>query len=428
MAGGVTAPVAVCRDCFWWGEAVPDACPACGSPRLARHAELGRLAIGHVDCDAFYASVEKRDRPELADKPVIVGGGARGVVTTCCYIARRFGVRSAMPMFKARRLCPEAVIVPTNFPKYREESRRIMAVLRDLTPLVQPLSLDEAWLDLSGTERLHGGPPALALARSQARIERETGLTVSVGLAPNKFLAKIASDLDKPRGFTVIGAAEARAFLAPRPVGVLPGVGPAFARALAAAGHGLVGDLARAGPESLGRRFGESGRRLAQLALGEDDRRVDPHGERRSISAETTFDTDLSGAGPLEARLAPLCEKVARRARAADTAGRVVTLKLKAADFRIITRRRTLAAPTQTSAMLFATARAMLAAIAGAGRWRLIGVGLSDLARPDDGEGAGLFGGAPDRRLDAERAMDALRARFGESSVVSGRALDRRGR
>ena len=241
---------------LWRGETVARRCPSCASPRLVAHAELERLAIAHLDCDAFYASVEKRDRPELADQPVIVGGGVRGVVTTCCYIARTFGVRSAMPMFKARKLCPDAVIIKPDFAKYTAASRAIMASLRALTPLVQPLSLDEAWLDLSGTERLNGGPPAWQLARVQVEIERATGLTVSVGLASNKFLAKIASDLDKPRGFAVIGAQEAQSFLSARPVAILPGVGPALARSLEAAGFSKVGDLAAVAPKVLADRFG----------------------------------------------------------------------------------------------------------------------------------------------------------------------------
>ena len=187
----------LCRDCLRLGQGAARRCAACGSPRQVAHPELTRLAIAHLDCDAFYASVEKRDRPELADRPVIVGGGVRGVATTCCYIARTYGVRSAMPMFKALKLCPDAVVIKPDFAKYKAASRMIMEKLRALTPLVQPLSLDEAWLDLSGTERLNGGPPAWQLARVQQAIEAVTGLTVSVGLAPNKFLAKIASDLDK---------------------------------------------------------------------------------------------------------------------------------------------------------------------------------------------------------------------------------------
>ncbi|MBS0489510.1 MAG: DNA polymerase IV, partial [Proteobacteria bacterium] len=234
---------ALCRDCFRRGP-FERRCPACGSPRIVAHADLETLSIAHMDCDAFYASVEKRDDPSLRDQAVIVGGGKRGVVTTCCYIARISGVRSAMPMFKARQLCPQAVILKPDFTKYRTESRRIMEMVRDLTPLVQPLSLDEAWMDLSGTQRLHGAPPAETLARLQTRLEAEIGITVSIGLSANKFLAKIASDLDKPRGFSVIGAAEAQGFLASKPVGIIPGVGPAMVKALEGAGFSKVGDLA----------------------------------------------------------------------------------------------------------------------------------------------------------------------------------------
>ena len=263
---------ALCRDCLWTGvESTDRRCPRCRSPRMVRHEALGRLTIAHIDCDAFYASVEKRDRPDLRDRPVIVGGGKRGVVTTACYIARVSGVRSAMPMFKALKLCPQAVVIKPDFTKYRAESARIMSKLSALTPLVQPLSLDEAWLDLSGCERLHGATAAGVLARVQNEIETEVGITVSVGLSSNKFLAKIASDLDKPRGFSVIGGDEAQAFLAPRSVSILPGVGPAMARALEAVGWRTVGDLARADPKALSERFGAYGLRLVQLARGQVD-------------------------------------------------------------------------------------------------------------------------------------------------------------
>jgi DNA polymerase-4 len=386
------------------------------------HDELDSLSIAHMDCDAFYASVEKRDRPELRDAPVIVGGGKRGVVTTCCYIARISGVRSAMPMFKALRACPEAVVIKPDFAKYRHESRRIMELVGALTPLVQPLSLDEAWMDLSGTERLHGSTPAVTLARLQARIEAEVGITVSIGLAANKFLAKIASDLDKPRGFSVIGAAEAKAFLAPRPVGLLPGVGPAMVRSLEGAGLFTIGDIAAAEPKRLAGLFGAHGLRLHALAHGRDTRPVDPDQARKGISSETTFNDDLTDKASLEDRLAPLCEKVARQARAAGVAGRVVTLKLKTTDFRIVTRRRALPVPTQTARTLFSVARGLLGSEIDGRAFRLIGVGISELVDAGAVEGD-FFAGDERKALAEERTVDTIRARFGAAAVTSGRAL-----
>ena len=413
---------AFCRDCFWQGGQPHRRCPGCASPRMVAHEELDRLAIAHMDCDAFYASVEKRDRPELRDRPVIVGGGKRGVVTTCCYIARIFGVRSAMPMFKALKACPQAVVIKPDFFKYKAESRRILGMAAELTPLIQNLSLDEAWMDLNGTERLHGATPALTLAKLQARIEAETGLTVSIGLAANKFLAKIASDLDKPRGFSVIGAAEAEGFLAPRPVSILPGVGPAMAASLEKAGFRTIGALARADVRDLAARWGAHGLRLSELARGKDARPVDPAQERKGISAETTFEEDLVALGALEDKLAPLCEKVARQARAAGVAGRTVTLKLRGTDFRIVTRRRTLAIPTQTAKTLFATGRQLLAAEAGTRAWRLIGIGIAELVEAEAGADD-FFAGDERRARTNERTLDALRQRFGADAVTSGRIL-----
>lgn len=391
---------------------------------MANHAQLDSLSIAHMDCDAFYASVEKRDRPELRDLPVIVGGGVRGVVTTCCYIARINGVRSAMPMFKARKLCPQAVIIKPDFAKYRAASKDIMGRIAQLTPLVQPLSLDEAWIDLSGTERLNGGPPALQLARLQAEIERDIGITVSVGLAANKFLAKIASDLDKPRGFSVIGD-EAQAFLAARPVSILPGVGPAMVKSMQAAGYRTVGDLARAEVRTLADRFGSYGLRLHQLAHGQDARSVNPGEDRKGVSSETTFNTDIRSLSELEDELWPLCEKTARRCREAGVAGRAVVLKLKTADFRLLTRRRTVPVPVQTARGLFALGREMLARETGGEAYRLIGIGCAELVEAADA-GGDLFGAEEARVLSNEKALDALRARFGQDAVMTGRALRRR--
>ncbi len=416
---------AFCRDCFWQGATAVSRCPTCASPRMVAHAELGELSIAHMDCDAFYASVEKRDRPELRDKAVIVGGGKRGVVTTCCYIARIKGVRSAMPMFKALKLCPQAVVIKPDFTKYRAASRQILGLASELTPLVQNLSLDEAWMDLSGTERLHGAPPALTLARLQARLEVETGLTVSIGLASNKFLAKVASDLDKPRGFSVIGS-EAQAFLAAKPVGILPGVGPAMIAALDKAGYRKVGDLARADIKDLAERFGAQGLRLSALAHGRDSRAVNPSEARKGISAETTFNADLTALADLEDVLAGLCEKVARHARSDGHAGRVVTLKLRTTDFRIITRRRTIPVPTQTARTLFAVGRELLAKEATGKPYRLIGIGIAELveaaAVEDD-----FFGGDERRALAGEKTLDAIRARFGAGAVTSGRIFRAKG-
>jgi DNA polymerase-4 len=383
------------------------------------HQDLAGLAIAHMDCDAFYASVEKRDRPELRDVAVIVGGGKRGVVTTCCYIARIKGVRSAMPMFKALQLCPEAVVIKPDFAKYRAASKTILGMAGQLTPLIQNLSLDEAWMDLSGTERLHGAAPAITLAKLQARIEAETGLTVSIGLAPNKFLAKVASDLDKPRGFSVIGS-EAQAFLAPKPVGILPGVGPAMVASLEKAGFRTVGDLAGADVKELAERFGTHGLRLSRLAHGEDHRAVNPSEERKGISAETTFNEDLSALSDLEDVLAELSEKVARHARADGVAGRVVTLKLRTTDFRIHTRRRTIAVPTQTAKTLFAVGRDMLAKEATGKPYRLIGIGMAELIEAEAVEGD-FFAGDERRALAGEKTLDVLRARFGAGAVTSGR-------
>lgn len=412
----------VCRDCLASFGSRPARCERCGSPRIVGHVELDRLTIAHLDCDAFYASVEKRDRPELRDRPVIVGGQVRGVVTTACYIARLSGVRSAMPMFQARKLCPEAVIIPTDFRKYRAVSRQIFDKVRALTPLVQTLSLDEAWMDLAGTERLHGEANAVTLARLQLEIEREIGVTVSMGLAPNCFLAKIASDLDKPRGFAVIGAEEAARFLASRPVSILPGVGQVFARTLETGGFRTVGDLASSDPDDLFRRYGIHGGRLAKLARGEDSRPVDPGEERKSISAETTFSADLSRLVDLEDRLWPLCDKVARQARASELMGAVITLKLKRTDFRIFTRRRSLASPTQTARILFQEARQLLRPEARGQAYRLIGVGLSSLCEAADIEDD-FFSDAEARARRSESVVDGLRERFGAQALISARQL-----
>ncbi|MGH7028031.1 DNA polymerase IV [Brevundimonas sp.] len=416
---------AVCRDCLWTGDRKVERCLSCASRRVIAHDELGDLTIAHLDCDAFYASVEKRDRPELRDKPVIIGGGKRGVVSTACYVARLHGVGSAMPMFKALKACPDAVVIKPDFRKYVAESERIFGAVGKLTPLVQTLSLDEAWIDLSGTERLNGGPPAFQLIRLQKWIEDETGLTVSIGLAPNRFLAKIASEMDKPRGFSIIGAAEAKGLLASRPVNILPGVGPVFGRTLRSDGFATVGDLAAADVKDLIRRYGETGLRLYDLSHARDARPVRPDHDRRGMSAETTFNDDLTAAEDLEAELWPLCEKLASKARRDGVASRVVVLKLRKADFRIVTRRITLAEPVQTARVLFSAGRDLLKPELGE-PYRLIGIGLAEIAEAGAAP-AGLFATAETRALKTETAIDALREKFGAAAVVAGRALKKPG-
>jgi DNA polymerase-4 len=391
---------------------------------MVRHDELDQLTIAHMDCDAFYASVEKRDRPELRDKPVLVGGGKRGVVSAACYVARQYGVKSAMPMFKALKACPDAVVIKPDFSKYAPVSKQVFEVLRSLTPLVQTLSLDEAWMDLSGTERLNGGPPALQLVKAQRRIEDLTGLTVSIGLAPNKFLAKIGSEMDKPRGFSVIGVAEAQSFLADKPVSIIPGVGPAFAKSLNASGYITVGDIARADLKALVAEFGDHGLRLHRLAHGRDTRPVDPEGERKGMSAETTFFDDIADLKGLEDELWPLCDKLAGKARRIGVSSRVVVLKLRTTDFKIMTRRRTLAEPVRTAKVLFREVREMLKREATGRPFRLIGVGMADLVEDGEAE-SGLFESDDARALQTETAMDALRSKFGSGAVISGRALKR---
>jgi DNA polymerase-4 len=413
-----------CRDCLADNPDHVRRCRTCGSPRLVAHTKLAQLAIAHVDCDAFYATIEKRDNPSLRDKAVIVGGGKRGVVATACYVARTFGVKSAMPMFQARRLCPDAVVVPPDMAKYVRVGREVRALMLDLTPLVEPLSIDEAFLDLGGTERLHGMIPAKALARFAKQVEAKLGITISVGLSVNKFLAKIASDLDKPRGFSVLSAHEAPGFLAPRPVTFIWGVGKVFGETLARDGYRTIADLQRADETELMRRYGAEGQRLARLARGIDQRSVSPDRETKSVSAETTFAADIADQRTLERLLWELCEKVSARLKAKDIAGATVTLKLKTADFRLRTRARSLPAPTQLAAMIFEQGRELLAREVDGTQFRLLGIGVSALTGDEGADPADLVNAHAQRTAAAEHAMDRLRDRFGRSAVIRGRSIE----
>ncbi len=413
----------LCRDCGETGEPGPPAgrCPACGSSRWIYHPELHRLTLAHIDCDAFYAAVEKRDRPELASRPVIVGGGRRGVVAAACYVARLSGVRSAMPMFKALAACPDAVVIRPDMAKYAAVGRHVRRLMAAVTPLVESVSIDEAFLDLAGTETLHGGSPARSCALLARRIERETGVTVSIGLSCNKLLAKLASDLDKPRGFAVIGRAEAAGFLAERPVGVLWGVGRALQARLAADGILTIGQLREADERTLVRRYGSIGHRLWHFARGIDDRRVEPDGPPKSLSAEITLERDSADPDFLRRALWPLSERVSARLKAQDLAARTVVLKLKTARFRLITRRHGLTVPTQLAETLYRTGLDLLAAESGSGPFRLIGLGTADLTGGAAADPPDLFDPARQRQKAVEAAMDAIRARLGPAAIVRGR-------
>ncbi|WP_170530443.1 DNA polymerase IV [Ruegeria arenilitoris] len=414
---------ALCRDCL---ASLHDErrCPSCGSPRVLRHPELFDLTIAHMDCDAFYASVEKRDNPELAGKPVIIGGGRRGVVSTACYVARIRGVRSAMPMFQALKLCPDAVVIKPRISIYVEVSRQIRAMMDELTPDIEPLSLDEAFMDLSGTQRLHGAPPAVMLARLVKRMKDELGLTGSIGLSHNKFLAKVASDLDKPRGFSVIGMAETAEFLNDKPVRLIWGIGPAAQESLERAGIRTFSDLLRWDQEALTARFGSMGYRLWHLARGQDKRRVSAHEPMKSISNETTFFEDTANPDILDGHLWRMAEKVADRAKAKGLAGRVVTLKLKKANHKLLTRRVSLRDATQMADRIYRTARGLFDQVGDQGPFRLLGCGLSDLCAEDQADISGdLLDPGATQRSKAERATDEIRRKYGTDAIVKGRAL-----
>jgi DNA polymerase-4 len=413
----------LCRDCYLVADTIPPRCPNCGGGRLVHHPAFLGLTIAHIDCDAFYASVEKRDRPDLQGRPVIVGGGTRGVVTAACYVARIYGVKSAMPMFKALKACPDAVVIKPDFAKYTAASRQIRALMNELTPLVQPLSIDEAVLDLSGTQALHGAAPAVVLARFANAVETQVGVTVSIGLAANRLMAKIAAGRGKPRGFTVIDAQEAASLLAPESVRLLPGIGAALARKLETMGITRLGQLQALPDREATRKLGDDGPALVRRARGEDSRPVDPTRETKSVSAETTFPQDLSAIPDLEHHLWRLCEKLARRLRAQELAAGGVVLKLKTVRFVSRTRAARLSSPTVLPDRLFDLAHVLLAKEATGAAFRLIGIGANPLVPIATADLGDLADPTTPRRAAAQAAIDALRGRFGDGAIAKGRSL-----
>lgn len=420
MTSSVDPLTGFCRDCLTEQKVETRRCSKCGSPRLLYHRELYDLTLAHIDCDAFYATIEKRDNPELADKPVIIGGGKRGVVSTACYIARISGVRSAMPMFKALELCPNAVVIRPDMEKYVSVGRQVREMMMELTPLVQPLSIDEAFLELAGTERLHRDPPARILARFARRVESELGISISIGLSYCKFLAKVASDLQKPRGFSVIGEAEAKDFLAPRPVTTIWGVGKAFNSTLEADGIRTIGQLQQMEEGDLMRRYGSMGQRLYRLARGMDEREVHTNDEAKSVSAETTFFDDISRHDDLVPILRRLSEKVSARLKKHEIAGHTVVLKMKTADFKSRTRNKRLEDPTQLADRIFRTGLSLMEKETDGTKFRLLGIGVTDLCDPTLADPPDLVDQQAGRRAAAEAAMDKLRNKFGKAAVETG--------
>jgi len=394
--------------------------------RLLSHPELNSLHIAHIDCDSFFATVEKRDNPALKDKPVVVGGRHSGVVAAACYIARIYGVRSAMPMMRALKLCPDLVVVPPSKGKYGQVGREVRNLMFDVTPMVEPLSIDEAFLDLSGTEALHGGSPARTLVRLIKRIETEIGITASVGLSYNKSLAKLASDLDKPRGFAILGRSEAMDYLTDKPVKMIFGVGAAMEKKLASDGIATIGQLRAFEKIDLMRQYGAIGARLYHFCRAEDDRKVTPESETKSVSNEVTLDENLHSFSDLKQELYPLCQKISERMKKAELAGRTVTLKLKTTGFRNITRSRQLPHPTQSAEELFNCSVDLLEPLCDGRSYRLIGTGFSMLQDSNqvDPVAPDLFDMAESQKDQrSEKAIEEIRRKYGGNSIVKGRLL-----
>lgn len=401
-----------------------DRCVKCRSPRLIKHPELFDLTIAHLDCDAFYAAVEKRDNPELVDKPVIIGGGRRGVVSTACYIARINGVHSAQPMFKALAACPDAVVIKPNMEKYIKVGREVREAMKELTPLVEPISIDEAFLDLTGTERLHGLSAAETLVQLVDRVQSDLGITISVGLSFNKFLAKVASDLEKPRGFSVIGKEEALDFLAKQSPKIIWGVGKAMLKKLSQDGIQTIGQIQSMEESDLAKRYGAMGLHIHKLSLAKDSRTVSPNRAAKSVSSETTFNTDIANYRELLPILRKLSEKVSRQLKTKALSGHTVVLKLKSADFKIKTRNRKLTEPTQLGDKIFRIADELLKAQCDGTAYRLIGVGVSDLYPGDIADQDDLVDETSTKRAHIERAMDQVRGKFGQEVIKHGLIFD----
>ena len=414
----------ICRDCYVVSKEISEICKKCHSPRTLSHKEISKLYIAHIDCDAFYASVEKRDNPALKNKPVIIGGGSRGVVSTACYIARTKGVKSAMPMFKAKELCPEAVVIKPNIKKYKNVSFEIREIMKKLTPVIEPISLDEAFLDLKGTYRLHKKVPALILVELVKDIKIKTGINVSVGLSFNKYLAKVCSDLDKPKGFSIIGKSEATSFLKDKPVNLLWGVGSKFKKRLNSEGIINIGQIQKMQDKELVKRYGAIGYHIYQLSRGKDNRKIQSNRKIKSISHETTFQKDTNNKKELEKVLNNLSRKVSDRSKLLGVGGKTINLKLKTKDFKLITRSITFSDATQLHTRIFKNAKKLLYDNLNNSKYRLIGVGISELIEEKLCDLDSLIDIKSNNDKKIEVALSKLRNKFGDNIITKGNSND----
>ncbi len=413
----------ICRECLSTFDSKVLYCANCESLNLISHKEIEKLDIAHVDCDAFYASIEKRDNPKLNNSAVIIGGGKRGVVATACYLARIKGVRSAMPMYKALKLCPSAIIIKPNMSKYRDASKKIQNLMNQLTPLTEPISLDEAFLDLSGTKKLHKKIPAVLLAELSKKINQEIGISVSIGLSYNKFLAKICSDLDKPKGFSLLGRGDSKKFLSSQPVEILWGVGKILKRKLNDDGIKTISQIEELGIKEVINRYGSIGSHIYSLSQGKDLRRVVPQRQIKSISHETTFENDISDKEVLEKKLWSLCEKVSKRSKEKGLGGQTITLKLKTKEFKLISRSCTIDEPTQIGELIFQNSKTLLDREDDKVKYRLIGVGISNLKDSELCDLYDLINISKTKNAKIEYAIDDIRNKFGKDLIKKGRSI-----
>ena len=414
----------LCRDCYSsMNHEAASHCYFCQSPRLIKHPELGQLAIAHVDCDAFYASVEKRDKPALRDSPVLIGGSRRGVVAAACYIARTYGIKSAMPMYKALQKCPDAVVIAPNMKKYAAISKAVKAIMLQTTPLVQSISIDEAYLDLSGTNRLHQGVPAFTMARLANDVQKKLGITVSIGLSYNKFLAKLASEMDKPNGFSVIGEQNIKKFLANYPIQAISGVGRRLETKLKNDGIYSILDLQRCSVQELQKRYGSIGARLFNFSNGIDSRVITPNPPAKSVSKEVTFSYDKSGLEQLKPVLWRLCDQLSSSLKSKNKFGKTITLKLKTSKFRTITRSKTIKAPTQLADVIYRVAFELLIPNS-RGTYRLMGVGLSTLSDNIGSVETDFLDDHDIKQEKLEKTIDQIREKVGANAIGKGRGFN----